>query len=30
VTGVDLEKIPRHKFDIATGEATRMEARTTN
>jgi predicted metal-dependent enzyme (double-stranded beta helix superfamily) len=30
VTGVDLEKIPRHKFDIATGAATRMEARTTN
>ena len=30
VTGVDLERIPRHKFDIATGAATRMEARTTN
>jgi predicted metal-dependent enzyme (double-stranded beta helix superfamily) len=30
VTGVDLERIPRHKFDIATGVATRMEARTTN
>jgi len=29
VTGVDLEHIPRHKFDIATGVATRMEARTT-
>jgi len=28
VTGVDLERIPRHKFDIATGVATRMEART--
>jgi len=30
VTGVDLEKIPRHKFDIATGAATRIESRTTN
>jgi predicted metal-dependent enzyme (double-stranded beta helix superfamily) len=30
VTGVDLEHIPRHRFDIATGEATRMEARTTS
>jgi len=29
VTGADLERIPRHRFDIATGEATRMEARTT-
>ena len=28
VTGVDLEHIPRHKFDLATGVATRMEART--
>jgi predicted metal-dependent enzyme (double-stranded beta helix superfamily) len=28
VTGVDLERIPRHRFDIATGEATRMESRT--
>ena len=28
VTGVDLERIPRHKFDLATGVATRMEART--
>jgi len=30
VTGVDLERIPRHKFDIATGVATRIESRTTN
>jgi hypothetical protein len=29
VTGVDLEYIPRHRFDIATGVATRMESRTT-
>jgi predicted metal-dependent enzyme (double-stranded beta helix superfamily) len=28
VTGADLERIPRHRFDIATGEATRMESRT--
>ena len=30
VTGVDLERIPRHKFDIATGVAPRIESRTTN
>jgi predicted metal-dependent enzyme (double-stranded beta helix superfamily) len=30
VTGVDLEGIPRRKFYIATGAATRMEARTTS
>jgi len=29
VTGVDLERIPRHKFDVATGVATQMESRTT-
>ncbi|MBV8753681.1 MAG: hypothetical protein JO328_12555 [Hyphomicrobiales bacterium] len=29
VTGADLERIPRHKFDIATGVATRVESRTT-
>jgi len=30
VTGTDLEKIPRSRFDITTGEATQMTARTTN
>jgi predicted metal-dependent enzyme (double-stranded beta helix superfamily) len=30
VTGTDLERIPRSMFDIATGEATQMAARTTN
>jgi predicted metal-dependent enzyme (double-stranded beta helix superfamily) len=30
VTGVDLERIPRSTFDIATGVATRVETRTTN
>lgn len=29
VTGVDLERIPRSTFDIATGVATRVESRTT-
>ena len=30
VTGTDLDKIPRSRFDIKTGEATQMTARTTN
>src|SRR5207302_10775378 len=30
VTGVDLDRIPRHRFDAATGEAVAMTARTTS